>query len=94
MWSMTRALARTATLLVVCAIGFAGCVYSTKETEKVTPNPSAVVMQSPQRVYNYPEGRYELQGNGTASSPYYWVWIPAGARSVPPPPPLPPISSK
>jgi len=94
MWPSTRAAALAATLFIVSATGLAGCFYSSRETERVTPAPNAVVVQSPRRMYTYPEGRYELQGNGTASSPYYWVWIPEGARSVPPPPPLPPISSR
>ena len=37
-------------------------------------------------------GRYQLHGNGTTSSPYYWVWIPAGTNveaTLPPPPSLP-----
>jgi hypothetical protein len=44
-----------------------------------------------QPVYTYPQGRYELRGHGTAASPYYWVWIPAGAQVqvIPPAPPLP-----
>lgn len=32
---------------------------------------SIIVVQPSQRVYTYPEGRYELRGDGTASSPYY-----------------------
>lgn len=97
MWSVTRAVVLIATLFVVSVVGLAGCVYSSKESERVTPAPSSVAVpphQPPQRVYTYPEGRYELQGNGTPSSPYYWVWIPAGAQSVPAPPPLPPISRR
>jgi hypothetical protein len=45
---------------------------------------------APQRV-TYPEGAYELYGSGTASSPYYWVWVPRGTQAslLPPPPPLP-----
>jgi hypothetical protein len=39
------------------------------------------------RVVTYPEGRYELRGDGTAASPYVWVWIPAGAAPPNPPPP-------
>jgi hypothetical protein len=92
MWSSTRAAVLTVALFIVTATGLAGCFY--RSTERVTPAPSTVVVQSPRRVYTYPEGRYELQGNGTANSPYYWVWIPEGVRSVPPPPPLPPISSR
>jgi hypothetical protein len=54
--------------------------------------PSVAVVQSSQSVYTYPDGRYELRGDGTASSPYSWVWIPAGVQVVagPPPPPPPP----
>ncbi len=84
----------TATLLLATTVGLAGCFYSSKETEKVTPAPTTVVVQAPQRVVTYPEGRYELHGNGTGNSPYYWVWIPVNAGSVPPAPPLPPISDR
>ncbi len=52
---------------------------------------SVVVVQPGPRVYTYPEGRYELRGEGTATSPYYWVWIPAGVQSVPVAPPLPSV---
>ena len=41
------------------------------------------------RTVDYPGGRYTLYGDGTSSSPYYWVWIPAGSNP-PAPPPLPP----
>ena len=49
--------------------------------------PRVVVVQSSQSVYTYPDGRYELRGDGTAGSPYYWVWIPATTVVQPPPPP-------
>jgi hypothetical protein len=52
------------------------------------PTPTVVVTAPAQRVATYPEGRYELAGAGTVQSPYYWVWVPAGA-TPPPPPPLP-----
>ena len=44
-------------------------------------------------VVNYAEGRYELygDGDGTTRAPYYWVWIPAGGVTVPPPPPAIPV---
>ena len=29
---------------------------------------------------------YQLYGEGTTASPYYWVWVPAGTTVVPPPP--------
>jgi len=81
------------TLLLASTLGSAGCFYSSKETEKVAQ--PAVVVQSPtQRVYTFPEGRYELQGDGTERKPYYWVWIPAGVQSVPPAPPPPPMPQR
>ncbi len=48
-----------------------------------------VVTEPGQRVYTYPEGQYDLQGSGAPADPYYWVWIPRGAQSVPTPPALP-----
>lgn len=61
--------------------------------QEVVPSASpptlVVTPAAPQRLYAYPQGRYELRGDGTAFSPYYWVWIPTGATVVPPPPPLP-----
>ncbi len=81
--------------LVAAAVG--GCVYSEKErvvqTPAPPPPPSTVVAQAPapaatDRVVAYPEGRWTLYGDGTAASPHYWVWVPAGAVP-PPPPPLP-----
>lgn len=46
--------------------------------------PSVVVVQPIQSGYTDPQGRYELRGEGTATSPHYWVWIPAGAVSYAP----------
>ena len=45
-----------------------------------------------ERIFIYPEGRYELHGDGTATNPFYWAWIPAGTQvvSLPLAPPLPP----
>ncbi len=70
----------------------AGCMYKRTETERVnTPPPNTVAVVRPsQRVYTYSEGRYELRGDGTSASPYYWVWIPTGTQAVTPPP-LPPL---
>jgi hypothetical protein len=75
---------------VASAVLLTGCVYrretipAAAPTTVVVPSPSTTV----QRVYTYPEGRYQLYGNGTSDSPYYWVWIPTGAVA-PTPPPLP-----
>jgi hypothetical protein len=71
---------------MVVALALGGCFYSKeKTTEKQVP---AVVVATPaDRVVTYPEGRYQLYGDGR-SVPYYWVWIPSG--TTPPPPPAPP----
>ena len=54
-------------------------------------SPATTVVVAPaatDRIVTYPEGRYELRGDGTTTAPYYWVWIPSGA-TPPNPPPLP-----
>ena len=84
-------------LLVAGTTGLAGCFYSSKETTE-EPVPRSFIVTTPQqpvqRVYTYPDGRYELRGDGTVGNPYYWVWIPSGVQSVPASPPLPaPTSS-
>lgn len=73
------------------AVALGGCVAATEPVP--TAGSSTVVVSSAapvQRVYTYPEGRYELRGEGTAASPYYWVWIPTGTAvtTVPVLPPL------
>lgn len=75
--------------LVTTSVG--GCIYSSTDKERVVQAPPApaVVAQVPaDRVVTYPEGRWTLYGDGTTTSPHYWVWVPAGA-TPPPPPPLP-----
>ena len=75
---------------VASAVLLTGCVYrretipAAAPTTVVVPSPSTTV----QRVYTYPEGRYQLYGTGPSDSRYYWVWIPTGAMA-PTPPPLP-----
>ncbi len=58
----------------------------------VVAYPPPVVMPPPPpaapRVVEYPNGRYELHGDGL-TSPYVWVWIPKPAPEPPPPPPPP-----
>lgn len=54
--------------------------------------PSTAVVAPPlQRVVTYPDGRWQLYGEGSTTLPYYWVWVPNGmSATVPPPmPPLP-----
>jgi hypothetical protein len=69
-----------------------GCASGRETVPAASPSSTTVIVPSPsttvQRVYTYPEGRYQLYGNGTAQAPYYWVWIPGGANP-PVPPPLP-----
>ncbi len=92
MQKITRWLA----LSVVLAGGLSGCYYHERERVSTTPPASntVVVAQPPaqqprQRVYTYPQGRYELQGSGSTNDPYYWVWIPNGVQSVPTAPRVP-----
>jgi hypothetical protein len=64
-----------------------GCAYP---EPTVVPAASPTVVVAPvsnERVVTYPEGRYELRGDGTVGSPYYWVWIPKGPTPPSPPPP-------
>ena len=49
------------------------------------PLPSAPPTQS---VLQYPNGRYELRGDGL-TAPYTWIWIP---NAPPPPPAAPPVA--
>ena len=83
-------------LIALSATGLlGGCVYRERVASSPTvvaasPPTTVVVTPSPgQRVVTYSEGRYELYGDGTAASPYYWVWIPTGVTAFPAPPPLP-----
>ena len=52
-------------------------------------NRQVVLLAAPTvTVVQYPQGRYELRGDGV-SVPYYWVWVPVFYAAAPPPP-LPP----
>jgi len=80
----------TCVLALGSAVGMGGCIYRERVVPAASPPSTAVVTPSAvDRVVAYPEGRYELRGDGTVTSPFYWVWVPAGAASVPNPPPLP-----
>src|SRR5882672_12200370 len=58
-------------------------------TSSPTPPPRPVASTVPMadRSYAFPEGRWQLYGDGRTTQ-HYWVWIPAGL--TPPNPPLPP----
>ena len=82
-----RAFVLACSVLMMAGV-LGGCVY---RVEKQTTTPAAspattVVVTPPQQTVNYPEGRYELYGDGR-TTPYYWVWVPAGATPPTPPPP-------
>ena len=47
--------------------------------------PRTAALDTPDRVVTYPEGRYQLYGDGRIT-PYYWVWVPNGSTAIPPPP--------
>jgi len=90
---MTRTHARKvlgpATIMALAGmIAMGGCV-SRSHTERVTTSEPAVVTPS-DRVGMADNGRWELRGDGRVT-PYYWVWIPAGAAVVSPPPAPPPL---
>ena len=79
----------TSLLVLGGAALLGGCTYRERAVPAASPPTTVVVAPTAtERVVGYPEGQYELHGNGTPTSPYYWVWIPAGA-TPPKPPPVP-----
>jgi hypothetical protein len=80
-----------APLLAVLTI-FSGCVYH-EPTTVPSASPTTIVIPSASTTHRvaYPDGAYELRGGGTATNPYYWVWVPREVQApmLPPPPPLP-----
>jgi len=85
---MTQQLTRSIRLIVAAPLMLSmlgGCVYTERTVEKVPG--TVVVTSNPSDRVVYPEGRWQLYGDGKAN-PYYWVWIPAGT-SPPLPPPYP-----
>jgi hypothetical protein len=53
----------------------------------VVPPATTVAPAVPSDRVVYPEGRWQLYGDGRGT-PYYWLWIPSGM--TPPAPPMPP----
>lgn len=100
MTTAIRQATRAATLLAVLTI-FSGCVYHEPTTAPAATVPITVPSASPTTIVipsagtthrvAYPDGAYELRGGGTATNPYYWVWVPREVQApmLPPPPPLP-----
>lgn len=85
--SITPTVALTLTVVAAGTL-LGGCVYRRETVPAAAPTTVIVAPAASERVVTYPEGRYELRGEGTTQSPYVWLWVPAG--STPPnPPPLP-----
>jgi hypothetical protein len=98
MMGLSRKTIRTAAISFAgAALLGSGCVSYTKETtERQVPVSTPVVAAAPvppDRVVTYPEGRYQLYGDGTRV-PYYWVWVPSGATVAPAPPAPPPLPTR
>src|SRR6266536_4809082 len=73
MMGLSRKTIRTAAAAFAgAALLGSGCISYTKETtERTVPVPVAAATPAPS-VVTYPEGRYQLYGDGTRV-PYYWV---------------------
>lgn len=76
-------------LIISAALAVAALAGCTVQQPTYQPTRGAVLGDNTPRTVDYPNGRYQLYGDGTASSPYYWAWIPAGS-APPSPPPIPP----
>jgi hypothetical protein len=91
---MKTRLFATSLLALSGAAALSGCVYREKTVPAASPTTVVVSPAPANRVVTYPEGRYQLYGEGTTASPYYWVWIPTGATVPNPPPPPRPVQTK
>lgn len=83
---MHRATTRVLVPATLALSVLAGCAV---QDPTYPPTTGAVLGGSTPRTVEYPGGKYQLYGDGSSASPYYWVWVPAGTNP-PPPPPLPP----
>jgi hypothetical protein len=91
---MSTRVVRAMLMMPVLLAALGGCVYPGKEVQTSTPSPvvmtpppSTVVVPPatpaptvavPSDRVVYPEGRWQLYGDGR-SVPHYWVWIPTGS---------------
>lgn len=83
---MHRAITRVLVPATLALSVLAGCAV---QDPTYPPTTGAVLGGSTPRTVEYPGGKYQLYGDGSSASPYYWVWVPAGTNP-PPPPPFPP----
>jgi hypothetical protein len=90
MTGLSRNTARTVLAAFASTAILGGCISYTKEVSTEKTVPVVVAALPSDRVVTYPDGRYELHGDG-ARTPYYWVWIPSGNVTTPPPPPPIPV---
>jgi hypothetical protein len=83
---MYRAITRILVPPTLAVSVLAGCAI---QDPTYPPTTGADLGAPGPRTVEYSNGKYQLYGDGSSASPYYWVWIPAGT-SPPSPPPLPP----
>lgn len=68
------------------ALGSSDCnTPGQKRVVPVPPQAVRVVVTSADRVVTCPDERWQLYGDGTNTSPYYWMWVPADETSPSPP---------
>ena len=77
---MNRAIQRTTRIILPASLAAAAVLGGCTSMQEPTyaPTRGAVLGDNTPRTVAYPGGRYQLYGEGTTASPYYWVWIPAG----------------
>src|SRR5260370_8953692 len=79
---------RVGAALALVAMLASGCTVAGATAPAPAALPTSAIT-SDQRVVAYPHGRWLLYGDGSAASPFPWVWIPTGATPPPPAPPAP-----
>ena len=84
---MHRAITRILVPATLAVGVLSGCAIQ----DPTYPPTTGAVLNAPTqpRTIEYSNGKYQLYGDGSTASPYYWVWIPAGTNP-PAPPALPP----
>jgi hypothetical protein len=82
---MHRAITRILVPATLAVGVLSGCAIQ----DPAYPPTSGAVLGAPgPRTVEHPGGKYQLYGDGSTTSPYYGVWVPAGTNP-PPPPALP-----
>ena len=84
---MYRAIKRSTRLVAPASLAMALLGGCTAVQDPAYPPTTGAVLGGSSSTVEYPGGRYQLYGEGTTASPYYWVWVPAGTTVIPPPPP-------